>query len=410
MSNVNKAWRPSKRVAIVGAGPTGVSAALAFINNGFDVRLYEKNPEPRPLGGAVLLSVPVLAILRHYGVDVGPSFGSKTAVQFRNNKGKIRAELPFNPDVEQAFGIAGWHYGVLRKTAFAKMMDLLPEGVIVPDHAYESFEDDGTTVRIRFENGAEEEADILVGADGVRSRVSRQLLGDPDLFHVGLRVWLAWCDHIPGLDRSFGAISHGRRIQASWFPMMHEGKPGFEWWIVEPVSENTPVPDDIEGYIRNLLRDFAAPLPSFPDYTDFKTQIFPWDIYNRPSSKKWSAGRVMCIGDAVHPVSPYAAYGMGMGIEDGYFLARELANADLQSPDDIRKGFLNFEALRVDYVNHQVEFARELGKRFHHAPAPVAMLRDLVFNSTSVLGNLIQRDYLADQEKMSLLLKELHMN
>lgn len=402
-------WRKGKRVAIIGAGPTGVSAAIAFLQQGFDVRLFEKNPEPQPLGGAVLLSVPVLAVLRNYGVDVGPSFGSKTGVQFRNNKGKIRAELPFNQKIEDSFGIPGWHYGVLRKSAFGKMMDLLPDRVIVPDHAFSRYEETGDEIIAHFENGESVTADILVGCDGVRSKVSRQAFGDPGIFHVGLRVWLAWCDDIPNLDRSFGAISHSRKIQASWFPMLHDGKPGFEWWVVEPVTEDQPVPEDPESYLRGLLSDFADPLPKFPDYTDFKTQIFPWNIYNRPSLKSWSTGRVVCMGDAVHPVSPYAAYGMGMGIEDGYFLAREFKETSLKDAAVITQAFNRFEAERVDYVNHQVEFARELGQRFHHAPAPVALIRDLVFDNTSVLGKLIQKDYLGDQETMSLALTELHV-
>ncbi|MDF1679058.1 FAD-dependent monooxygenase [Ponticaulis sp.] len=409
MTAESGAWRKGKRVAIIGAGPTGVSAAIAFLKQGFDVRLFEKNPEPQPLGGAVLLSVPVLAVLREYGIDVGPSFGSKTGVQFRNNKGKVRAELPFNPNIEKSFGIPGWHYGVLRKSAFGKMMNILPDNVIVPDHGFSHYEETGDEVIAHFENGAAVTADILVGADGVRSKVSEQAFGDPGLFHVGLRVWLAWCDHIEGLDRTYGAISHGRKIQASWFPMLHDGKPGFEWWIVEPVTEDQPVPENPEAYLRNLLKDFADPLPRFPDHTNFESQIFPWNIYNRPLLKSWSKGRVVCVGDAVHPVSPYAAYGMGMGIEDGYFLAREFKNASLEDAGAVTAAFNRFEAERVDYVNHQVEFARELGQRFHHAPAPVAMIRDFVFDNTSVLGKLIQKDYLADQEKMSLALTELHV-
>lgn len=352
--------------------------------------------------GSALL-VPVLAVLREYGIDVGPSFGSKTKVEFRNHKGKVRAELPFNPKVDECFGIPGWHYGVLRKSAFGKMMDVLPDGVIVPDHAFSHYEETGDEVIARFENGQSVTSDILVGADGVRSKVSAQAFGDPGIFHVGLRVWLAWCDHIEGMDRSCGAISHGRKIQASWFPMMHDGKPGFEWWIVEPVTEDQPEPEDRETYIRGLLSEFADPLPRFPDYTDFQTQIFPWKTYNRPSLKSRSKGRVVCMGDAVHPVSPYAAY--GMGIEDGYFLAREFKNTLLEDADTVTRGFKRFE----DYVNHQVEFARELGQRFQHAPAPVAMIRDFVFDNTSMLGKLIQKDYLADQEKMSLALTELHV-
>jgi hypothetical protein len=65
-------------------------------------------------------------------------------------------------------------------------------------------------------------------------------------------------------------------------------------------------------------------MPRFLEATDFKTQVCRWEVFNRPSMKRWSARRVVCVGDAVHPVSPYAAYGMGMAIEDGYFLARAL--------------------------------------------------------------------------------------
>jgi len=121
-------WRKGKRVAIAGAGPGGVSAALEFIAQAFDVRIFEKNPVSQPLGGAVLLSTPVLAIMRKHGVNV-LSLGSKTVTKFAKNKGKIRADLPFNKDVETAFGIPGWHYGMLRSNAIAQLMSKLPEGM-----------------------------------------------------------------------------------------------------------------------------------------------------------------------------------------------------------------------------------------------------------------------------------------
>lgn len=404
---MNASWRRGRRVAIVGAGPGGVSTALAMLRQGYDVRVFERRPEPTPLGGAVLLSVPVLAILRRYGVDVGERFGSKTSVEFRNHRGKVRARLPFNPLVERTLGISGWHYGVLRASAFARMLDLVPAGVIRGDSSFVSYEERDDGVAVRFADGAEIEADIVVGADGIRSGVSRQAFGDPGLFHIGLRVWLAWCDDIEGVGRGTGAICHSRRIQASYFPMLHDGKPGFEWWIVEPSGEHVAAPGDVETHVRTLIEQFADPLPRFADHTDFETQIFRWEIYNRPSLRHWTSGRVACVGDAVHPVSPYAAYGMGMAIEDGYILARELGGEDLSDAGSVRAAFDRYEGERVDYVNRQVEFARALGSRFHHAPKPVGLIRDLVFDNTKLLQTLIEKDYLADQEKMSLQLREL---
>ncbi|MDF3100083.1 MULTISPECIES: FAD-dependent oxidoreductase [Burkholderia] len=401
-----------KRVAIVGAGPGGVSAAIAFRKANYEVRLYEQNPEPKPLGGAVLLSVPVLAVLRYYGIDVVNNFGLKTRVQFRNPKGEVRVDLPFNKSVEKAMGIEGWHYGILRSSAYAKMVDalnVLDPDVITPDHRFVAYEERGNEIVVKFDNGNEIAVDLLVGADGIRSRVSQQALGSLDLFHVGLRVWLAWCEDIAELPKDIGALHHGRNVQASYFPMKHEGKPGFEWWIVERSSEVAAAPADSERHIRALLAPFAYPMNLFADRTDFSKQIFRWEVYNRPSLMKWSKGRVVCLGDAVHPVSPYAAYGMGMAIEDGYFLARAIGTSDLSDGLTVQRSIATFEAERVAYCNHQVEFARKLGNIFHKAPAPLAWLRDQVFDRTGLLQSMVERDYLADAERMSMSLKEFHV-
>lgn len=409
---MEKQWRKGRRVAVIGAGPGGVSAAIALARAGYDVRLFERNTEPRPLGGAVLLSVPVLAVMRHYGIDVGEKFGSKTRVQFRNSKGHVRADLPFNAAVERAMGIEGWHYGVLRSSAFARLLAALNNidpAILVPGHGLQDYVERGNEIVCRFENGAEETADLLIGADGIRSRVSEQTFGDPHLFHIGLRVWLAWCKDVPGLPRDIGAIQHSRNVQASYFPMLHDGKPGFEWWIVERSSADAQAPADPEAHIRGLLRDFLPPVTLFPDHTDFATQVFRWEIYNRPSLAHYTRGRVALIGDAAHPVSPYAAYGMGMAIEDGYFLARAFDGREL-SPANVAAAFARFETDRVAYCNHQVEFARKLGAQFHNAPAPVAWLRDTIFDNTGILQKTITKDYLADAEKMSLLLSELHVS
>lgn len=403
-----KDWRPGKRVAVVGGGPGGISAAIALNQQGYDVRVFERQQEPKAMGGAVLLSVPVLAVLRSYGIDI-ENFGSFTVTEFRNNRGKVRVRLPFNEKVEKAMGIRGWHYGVLRSSAFAKMLERLPADLIVPNHAFSSYEEREDGIVLKFHNGEEVTADLLIGADGVRSRVSEQTFGDLGLFHIGLRLWLAWCDDVPGIDRTVGALHHSRRVQASYFPMLHDGKPGFEWWVVEPVEEGAPSPADVERHLRGLLEEFADPMPRFPDHTNFATQIFRWDIYNRPSLTKWTKGRVACVGDAVHPVSPYAAYGMGMAIEDGYFLARALGGRDLADRQGLSEAFARYESERVKYVNHQVEFARKLGKQFHHAPAPVAFIRDLVFDNTQVLQKTVSKGSLDDAEKMSIQLRELHV-
>lgn len=402
-------WRTGKRVAIVGGGPGSISAGLAFIKRGYDVRIYERQPECKAIGGAVLLSTPVLAILRSFGLSPD-EFGSYTVTYFKNKSGTERVRLPFNSEVERTMGIKGWHYGVLRSSIFKKMLELVPEGVIQSNHEFVSYSEKENGIELSFENGYQVTADILIGADGIRSRVSRQAFGEPNLFHTGIRLWLAWCDHIPDIPPNYGVISHDFQHQASFFPMLHDGKPGFEWWVVEPSWDGKPVPGDPKAHLTGILKDWAQPMPRFLEATNFETQVYRWEIWNRPSMKKWStAGRVVCVGDAVHPVSPYAAYGMGMAIEDGYFLARALDGIDLRDLHAVHAGFELYEQERVDYVNHNMEFARFLGKMFHSIPRPFATLRDLVFDYTPVLSNYLKEGYLKKAEEETLRLKELQV-
>ncbi|KAF3399852.1 6-hydroxynicotinate 3-monooxygenase [Penicillium rolfsii] len=401
-------WRPGKRVAIVGGGPGAISTGLGFIKRGYDVRIYERQPECKAIGGAVLLSTPVLAILRSYGLNQ-ESFGSFTVTYFKNKSGLERVKLPFNAEVERTMGIKGWHYGVLRSSIFKKMLALVPEGVIHADHEFTSYTEREDGVELSFQNGHQVTADILIGADGIHSRVSRQAFGEPHLFHTGIRLWLAWCDFIPGIPPNEGAITHDYQHQASFFPMMHEGKPGFEWWVVEPSWDGKPVPEDPKAHLTGILKDWAQPMPRFLDATNFDTQVYRWEIFNRPSLKKWSKGRVVCVGDAVHPVSPYAAYGMGMAIEDGYFLARALDGVDLRDLRAVNAGFEVYEDERVDYVNHNMEFARFQGRLFHSLPRPLATIRDLIFDYTPLLSYYLKDGYLKKSEEETLRLKELRV-
>lgn len=191
--------------------------------------------------------------------------------------------------------------------------------------------------------------------------------------------------------------------------MLHDGKPGYEWWIVEPTKENAPQPADVKAHVQGILNQFADPLPRFPAASDFNSQIFCWDVYNRPSLVSWSSGRVVCLGDAVHSVSPYAAYGMGMAIEDGYQLAKFMDGRDLANQAELEMGFAQYEKDRVAYVNHNVEFARKLGDVFHQQSGPLAWVRDTVFDHTPFLQKMIKKDYLETQETMCLSLKDLHV-
>ena len=174
--------------------------------------------------------------------------------------------------------------------------------------------------------------------------------------------------------------------------MKHDGKPGYKWWLVELAYEGMLVPENLKAYIKEILKGWCDPTPRLVELSDFNTQVFWWEIYNRPLMTKWSKGRVVCVGDAVHPMLPYAACGMGMSIEDGYFLARALKSGGLTDLEAVTGGFELYELERISYVNHNVEFARFLEKAFRSLPYSFAWIRDCVFNYTPFLQGFVAKE------------------
>lgn len=387
---------PRRRVAVIGAGPGGLSAALAFHRAGHEVRLFERADAIRPLGGAVLLSLPVLSVLRDMGVDID-QLGAYGVTEFRNHKGRLRTRLPFNKSAEAKAGLPGWHYGMLRSAAVERMLQVIPPELLHTRKAFKRYTETESSVTAHFEDGTQWEADLLIGADGIRSAVAEQTFGDLGLFHCGIQVWLAYCqaDSVP---RDVGWISHSRNIQASFFPILHNGKPAHEWWIVEPWNEGQKFKGDTKSHIMKLLEGWADPLPQLAAATDFEKNCFRWEVYNRPALNSWSRGRVSFVGDAVHPVSPYAAYGMGMAIEDGWWLAHSLQGLDLANGEDLRQGLARYDQQRVVYTNTNAKVARYMGYLFHRTPWPLSALRDAVFDHTGFLEKALVQNYLKDAE------------
>jgi 2-polyprenyl-6-methoxyphenol hydroxylase-like FAD-dependent oxidoreductase len=401
MSNTPNDLTPKKRIAIVGAGPGGLSALIALSQAGFDVRLFERQPEIKAMGGAVLLNLPVMCILRGYGVDL-EKFGATASSEFRTSKGRLRFRIPFNEDAQKKAGLPGWNYGMLRSSLYARMLPLAPQGSIMAGHRFVHFTEEGETVRLHFDNGSTWDADLLIAADGNRSTVMQQVLGDLGLFPLGLQVWLGWC-HADALPRETSMIMHSSDTQFGFHPILHDGQAAWEWWMVERCPKGAPLQDDVGAYLRRRLTGWAEPVPTLMAATDMG-KVFRWELFNRPLLRQWTYGRVTALGDAVHPTSPYAGYGAGMAIEDGYFLGRFLRGVDLSDRAALAAALARYEAQRVDYTNHTVLMARRLGRLFHQLPWPLTAVRDTLLTHARFPQKFIVRDYFknAEQEMLAL--------
>jgi 6-hydroxynicotinate 3-monooxygenase len=374
-------------IAIVGAGPGGMATALAAHRAGFDVRLYERYPEVKAAGNILNLWPPPQKVLGLIGVDTD-DLGAPANASFRRHDGRIRAEVRLPDEVKAQYG--GGFIGLLRWGLYKRMIDALPEGVLRLGHDVTGFEDRGDRVVVRFAEREPVEADVLVGADGINSSVRRALWGDEPIRHQRLHLVGGYL-FLDGPPPNDTVVMHDRDTQGSYSAIRHEGKWGYEWWVLEAFDPGKPFAEDLHEFALTRARRFAAPLAQLVERTP-RDHLQRWEIRDRKPLRQWSRGRVTLVGDAAHPTSPYAAYGAGMSIEDGYFLASELERIDVADDTAVRVALQRFEDRRKPHTKRVTEQAFWTGYMFHRLPRPLRPVRDLVYDHTPLLQRVIGDD------------------
>jgi 2-polyprenyl-6-methoxyphenol hydroxylase-like FAD-dependent oxidoreductase len=373
------------RVAVLGAGPAGMAATLGALKAGHDVVVYERYREARPAGNILNLWPPPLKALRALGVDTD-DLGSPTHSEFRNLQGKVRVDVKLDEEVKRAFG--GGFIGLLRPELYERMLAAIPPGVIQFGQQVERIEQDDRAITLHFSDGSTAEHDVLVGADGIDSLVRRTLWGDAPKREHRLHIFGGFTfAEVPGTLSNKCVLTHSPTTQGSWTSIRNKGRDGNQWWVLTSTDPDAPAPADLKMAATDLAADFPAPLPGLIAATD-PENVQRWVLRDRPALTQWSKGRATLVGDAAHPTSPYAAYGAGMSIEDGYFLGVALRGVDLTDVTAVRRALQSYEDPRKPHTAKQVQMAWMLGKVFHHAPAPLRPIRDFLFDHTPFLQKM----------------------
>ncbi|BBH67830.1 salicylate hydroxylase [Actinoplanes sp. OR16] len=374
------------RVAVIGAGPAGMAAALSLHQAGHEVMLLERYPQARPAGNILNLWPPPIKALALMGVDT-TDLGAPCRTEFRSPAGKVRVRVNLPDDVVRDYG--GGFIGLLRPDLYERLLAALPPGVLRVNRTVQSFDQDETGVRLHLADGHVEQVDVLVGADGIDSLVRRTLWGDSPKREHRLHIFGGYTfADVPGADRALAVLTHSRTVQGSWTSIRSKGRDGYQWWMLCAHDPGRPAPSELHPAAAALADGFPAPLPDLIAATD-PAHVQRWVLRDREPLAQWSKGRATLVGDAAHPTSPYAAYGAGMATEDGYFLGRRLGGVDLSDHQAVQAALRAYENPRKPHTTRQVQQAWMLGKLFHHAPAPLRPVRDAILDHTPLLQKVV---------------------
>ena len=343
------------RVAIIGAGLGGITAAIMLEKAGFPVTVYEQAPQLERLGAGINLGANVMRVADNMGL-AGAMYQRglqpDRSLSREWDTGRVLFDYPTDSWAE-AYGYKNliMHRGDLQAILAGGVSD----GTIVFGKRLVGFGTGAGGVRMDFDDGTSAEADVLVGADGVNSKVREEIFGvqQPTYTnYVAYRCILPterlgaplesdyskwWSDdRLPSKEDRHFIIYHltERRDEVYYVT----GSPAPEW---DPSVSNVPVTIDeilecYEGFHEEVQRVIRA-----------SVNPTKWPLLTRDPMETWRDGPVVLLGDACHPMKPHMGQGANMAMEDGVVLARSLVACD----GDIHRAFDTYHATRIDRVS-----------------------------------------------------------
>jgi 2-polyprenyl-6-methoxyphenol hydroxylase-like FAD-dependent oxidoreductase len=359
-------------VAIVGGGIGGLSCAVALRRLGFEAQVFEQAPALEEVGAGIGLWRGAIRCLEE--LAVGAAFWAARVCPFERAEigtpdGRVLVEL----DVAEMTRDAPC-FAVRRAQLHAALAaELAPASVTLGARCV-GLEQDATGVTVRFADGSEARAQVVIGADGLRSAVRAALFGLREPRYSGETCYRA-VTRFAVRDLGILREVQGAGLRAAVHPLDAEH---VYWWA----TRRTAAGQEESAAERKavLARRFAGWKFGFPEAlasTDPEA-ILKNDLYDRPALRSWTVGRVTLLGDAAHPTTPNLGLGGCMAIEDGLVLARALALEDA----DHGRAFRRYEAERMARTTGAVRMSATFGW-LGSVTSPVAVrLRELMTAAT----------------------------
>ena len=353
------------RIGIVGAGLGGATAAGLLQRAGFNVQVFEQAPAFDRIGAGIHLTANVMKVLRHLKVDRTLSdigIHPNSFVSRKWDDGAVLFELPLGPEGEARYGAP--YITVHRGDLHAAIASQLETGTIAFGKRLQAVDRRSSSMRLSFSDGDDAEVDILIGADGVNSRVREVLLG-PDKPRFTSHV-----AHRAIYPSKLVADLNIRNCTKWWGPKSHIliyyiTKSREEIYLVTsaPQAEWHETASFVPCSREEVLLSFEGFHPEVREVISRAPELTKWPIFDREPMSKWSHGNIVLLGDACHPMRPYMAQGAAMAIEDAAVLARCF---EAVSSDDASAVFALYEANRMPRTNRVQEVS--LSNKFLREP------------------------------------------
>lgn len=293
------------QIAIIGGGIGGLTAALALQQSGFQAEVFEQAPVLLDVGAAIAMWPNAMRVLEHLRVSekIIENGGVVAELRWMDQDGFLLNRVRISHGKTPAVAL---HRSDLQRT----LRQALPPSSIHLGHTIVGYEQRGDKMIATFANGNSVEADFMIGADGVHSRVRSQFINDGDPIDRGYMIWRGTSPITPAeIPPATGIELYGRGKRFGIGPV-GLGRTG--WWA----SANTDQTDQLADLFAGWYRPVVELIETTPPASVLKTVAT-----DRGPNKRWGLGRMTLLGDAIHPTTPNLGQGGCLSMEDALVLS-----------------------------------------------------------------------------------------
>ena len=359
-------------VLIAGGGIGGLAAALALTRQGLDVKVLEQAPELGEIGAGVQLGPNGFAAFDALGIGAtarAHAVYTDEMVMMDALDETVVGRIPVGAAFRQRFGNP---YAVIHRAdmqgsllaaarASGRIEVLTSTQVVQVDH--DNTDTDADSVTVIDARGGRHRGAALIGADGVKSAVRAQYVGDAARVsgHVVYRAVVDRCDFPLDLQWNAASIWVGPNCHLVHYPL----RGGEQYNVVVTFhSRHAEEWSVTEGSAQEVLSYFEGICPRARQLIELPKSWKRWATADREPIGNWTFGpgqRTTLLGDAAHPTLQYLAQGACMALEDAVTLGEALR----VHPNHFAAAFALYQRSRIARTARVVLSAREMGRIFH---------------------------------------------
>jgi len=353
-----------RRVLVAGGGIGGIAAALALVRRGFSVKVLEQAAQLGEIGAGIQLGPNGFAAFDALGIgEIARARAVYTDEMVMHDAldETLVGRIPTGEAFRERFGNP---YAVIHR---ADVHGSLLEGAQATDRIevatatqVQRVEQDDTGVTVVDARGDRHRGIALIAADGVKSAVRQQFVGDEARVsgHVVYRAVVDRHDFPQDLQWNAASIWVGPSCHLVHYPL----RGGEQYNVVVTFhSRETEAWSVREGSREEVQSYFGGICPRARQLIDLPKEWKRWATADREPIAQWNYGRVTLLGDAAHPTLQYLAQGACMAMEDAVTLGEALRVHD----NDFGRAFELYQRSRVARTARIVLSAREMGRIFH---------------------------------------------